>query len=259
MTKGHWKRRAVVLVALLLATVFFGTSYAQVSTDVRREAARLERLSNNVWDSILDDLSFGYSWDQRIQLDLFNFVNGTRYLNQKIESGRTPQKELGNIVELLLLQSQAADRSLRVARAGRYLMRDWDEAKTSLDYLARALVPGRDPYAGRADTAALKDNINNLQIEIKEVRSTGNFFSSDYRIRGVISGRNIASAGIYHEGRLVRSLSVRLQERKFIENPFEARIEGREGTFTIRVIDNRGFTLEQPIEFTSGGFIPGFK
>ncbi|NIM05169.1 MAG: hypothetical protein GTN65_06035, partial [Armatimonadetes bacterium] len=81
-----------------------------VSTDVRREAARLERLSNNVWDSILDDLSFGYSWDQRIQLDVFNFVNGTRYLNQKIESGRTPQKELANIVDLLLLQSQAADR-----------------------------------------------------------------------------------------------------------------------------------------------------
>lgn len=244
---------------LYLGAFSLANAQAQISSEARREAARLERLAANVWDGIVDDLSFGYSWDQRTQLDVFNFVNGARYLNQRIDSGRASENELRDTVELLRLQSESVDRSLRAARVGRGMMRDWEEAKFTLDYLARAFQVGREPYRSRPEASAPRDNINNLRIEIKEVRSTGNFFNPDYRIRGVVTGRNIVSAAIFHEGRLLKSLPVRLKDRGLRDYPFETRIEGREGTYVIRVIDDRGFSLEQPLEIASGGLLPGFK
>ncbi|MGH7831608.1 MAG: hypothetical protein ACREP8_15690, partial [Candidatus Binatia bacterium] len=156
-------------------------------------------------------------------------------------------------------QSQSVDRSLRSGRAGRTLLRDWDEAKVTLDSLARLLTPDREPFATQRDLSRSQENVNNLRTEIKEVRHSGNIFGNDYRIRGVISGRNIVSAGIYHDGRLLKTVPVRLNERRLNENPFEVRLEAPGGAVTLRVIDNRGFVLEQPIEIPAGGLLPGFK
>ncbi|MGH7774742.1 MAG: hypothetical protein ACREQA_21165 [Candidatus Binatia bacterium] len=241
------------------ALAFFGEVTAQISSTAQREATRLERLANSAWEGMLEDVEFGYSWDRKALLDVFNFANGAHYLAQKLESGRTRPKEINGLVDMLLLQSQAVDRSLRSGRTGRSLLRDWDEAKTSLDSLARLVSVDQEPTSGRLDVARARENINNLRIEIKEVRHVGNVFGNDYRIRGAISGRNLVSAGIYHEGRLLKPVSVRLHERRFSENPFELRIEGPGGGVTLRVIDNQGFVLEQPIEFPAGGFRPGFK
>jgi hypothetical protein len=248
-----------ILGVFFFALAFLDDVAAQVPSAARREAARLERLANNVWDGTLEDADYGYPWDQRTLLDVFNFANGTRHLSQRLEDGRAQAKEISQIVELLLLQSQAVDRSLRSGRAGRTVLRDWEEAKASLDSLARLFTSSREPLAGRGDPPRARDNVNNLRIEIKEVRSVGNILKNDYRIRGVISGRNIASAGIYYEGRLLKAVSVRLQDRRFTDNPFELRMEAPGGEVTLRVIDNRGFVLEQAIEFPAGGLLPGFK
>ncbi len=36
-------------------------------------------------------------------------------------------------------------------------------------------------------------------------------------------------------------------------------MEAPGGEVTLRVIDNRGFVLDQSIEFPAGGLLPGFK
>lgn len=257
-TKIH-KTIPTSLAICFFAWAPFGDASAQVGSEVQREAARLERLATNVWEGVQDDISFGYSIDQNTQLDIFNFANGTRYLSGKIDSGRSSAKELSGVVYLLLLQSQTVDRSLRRGKFGRSILRDWDETKTSLDYLARRLTPGREPLVGRGEAPGAGDNLYNIKIAIKEVRHAGNLFGTDYRINGVISGRSIASAGVYYEGRLVKPISVPLHERRFSENSFQVRIEAPGDKVTIRVIDDRGFVLEQPVEFPSGGLFPGLR
>jgi hypothetical protein len=224
-----------------------------------REAARLERLATNVWEGVQDDIRLGYSIDQQTQLDVFNFANGTRYLSRTVESRRSSAKELSEIVELLLLQSQTVDHSLRRGKIGRSISRDWDETKASLDFLARRLAPGREPVVGRKESPAAGENLNNIKVEIKEVRHAGNLFGTDYRIYGVISGRNIASAGVYHGGRLLKAISVPLHDRRFNENSFKVRIEAPGDQVTIRVIDERGFVLEHSVEIPSGGLLPGLR
>lgn len=248
-----------ILAAFLLALIFFGDAAADIPSAARREAARLERLAINVWEGMLDDVSFGYSIDQRTRLGVFNFVNGTRYLKQKAESRRTQPKELSEVVGLLLLQSQTVDRSLRIGKTRRALLRDWEEAKASLVSLDRLLHHDREPFARRRDAPRARENINDLSIEIKKVSHSGNIFKNKYRIRGTISGRNIVSAGIYYKERLLKSVSVRLHERRFTENPFKLSMEAPGGDAILRVIDNRGFVLEEPIDFPAGGLFPGFK
>ncbi|MFQ5902547.1 MAG: hypothetical protein ACE5JO_02550 [Candidatus Binatia bacterium] len=248
-----------MLAAFFFVLAFFGDAAAQVPSAARREAVRLERLANNVLEGMFEDVRFGRSWGQRTLLDVFNFTNGARYLSERLERGRTQSKELSEIVELLLLQSQAVDRSLRSGRAGRGLLRDWEETRASLDSLAHLFTPSQEPFTGRREIPHAQENVNKLSIEIKEIRHVGNIFKNDYRIHGVISGRNIVSAGIYYKGRLLKALSVRLHDRRFTENPFRVRMEDPGGDVTLRVIDNRGFVLEQPVEFPEGGLFPGFK
>jgi hypothetical protein len=256
---SSYKTAQAILGAVFFVLALLGVVAAQIPSTARRDAARLERLATNVWEWMVEDADFGYPWDRRSLLDAFNFANGARYLNQKIESGQSRSKELSEVVELLLLQSQSVDRSLRSGRAGRTLLRDWDEAKITLDSLARLLASDREPFAGQRDLSRGQENVNNLRTEIKEVRHAGNIFGNDYRIRGTITGRNIVSAGIYHKGRLLKTIPVRLNDRRLTENPFEIRMEAPGGEVTLRVIDNQGFVLEQPIEFPAGGLIPGFK
>ncbi len=256
---GVCKTNQVILAVFILAGVVCNNAAAQVVSEVQREVARLERLATNVWEGVQDDVRLGYSIGRQTQLDVFNFANGTRYLNRKVEGRRSGTKELSEIVELLLLQSQAVDRSLRSGKVARSILRDWDETKASLDFLARRLAPGREPLVGREETPRAGENRNNINIKIKEVRHAGNLFGNDYRIYGVISGRNIASAGVYYKGRLLKQVSVPLHERRFNENSFKVRIEAPGNKVTIRVIDERGFVLEQPVEIPSGGLLPGLR
>jgi len=254
-----YKYTQVIFTIVFFALAFYAEAAAQTPRETRREAARLQRLATYVWEGMVEDVRFGHSWDQRALLDVFNFANGTRYLNKKLEDKRVQSTELREIVDLLVLQSKAVERSLRIGRAGRTISRDWGETKDSLDSLARLFSPEGEPPPRGGDVSRTQENVNDLRVEIKEVRHSGNIFKSKYRIRGVVSGRNIVSVGIYYKGRLIKSVSVRLHERRFIENEFSLRMKGREGQVTLRVIDDRGFVLEKPIEFPEGGLLPGFK
>ena len=71
-------------------------------------------------------------------------------------------------------------------------------------------------------------------------------------------GCNIVSAGLYARGELIKSISVRLHERRLSENAFALRLHPPEGEVKIRVIDSRGFVLEESVEFPDQGFIPKF-
>ena len=75
----------------------------------------------------------------------------------------------------------------------------------------------------------------------------------------MISGRNIVSAGIYSEERLIKPITVRLHDRRLGENPFAVRLEPPKGDVTVRVIDSRGFVLEKPVEFPARELIPGLR
>ncbi|MCH7571246.1 MAG: hypothetical protein IH919_11895 [Deltaproteobacteria bacterium] len=236
-----------------------GISSGQMSNEVLREAARLEKLATYVWEGLLEESRFGSSVDQRTKLALFNFVNGTRALKLKTESRRARDDDLADFAELLQLQSRAVDSSLRSVRIARIVMRDWDDAKASLDFLTRLVTRTKRPSLRDEDTARSRDNVNNLGIEISEIRSVGNFFKNDYRIRGVISGRNIVSAGIYSEGRLLKPISVRLHDRSLSETAFSVRLDPPEGEVKIRVIDSQGFVLEKPVELPERGLLPGLR
>lgn len=236
-----------------------GISSGQVSEDVRREATRLERLANYVWDGLQEEARFGSTLDQRTRLDLFNFINGTRALKLKTESRRTRVEDLADFAGLLQLQSKAVDRSLRSVKIPRLILRDWDDAKASLDSLTRLVTPTKRPSPRDKDIARSRDNVNDLEIEISKVQPVGNFFKNEYRIRGAISGRNIVSAGIYSQGRLLKPISVRLHDTRLSENPFSVRLETPEGDIKIRVIDSRGFVLEKPVEFPARGLLPGLR
>ncbi|MFQ5792692.1 MAG: hypothetical protein ACE5JU_11910 [Candidatus Binatia bacterium] len=249
---------------LFVAFLFFslqspGVSWGQIGYEVRREVLRLERLATNVWEGLLEETRFGYPVDQRIRLDVFNFVNGARTLNRKVEGGRARTGDIADVLGLLQLQSEAVDRSLRNAGIGRLVLRDWDEARTSLNSLVRLVTPSRATPSRDEGLARNLKNVNDLHIQISEVRPVGNFFKEEYRIRGVISGRNIVSAGIYSEGRLLKPISVRLHDGRFSENPFSVRLEAPEGDVTFRVIDSRGFVIERPVEFPARGFLPGLR
>lgn len=249
----------VVITVVTLLLLLAGASEAQVGRGARREAARLERLAGNMWEGMVDDVGLGFAWDRGKLLDVFNFANGARHLNQKLESGQVEAPEIRGVVEMLLLQSHAVDRSLRSGKASRWLLRDWEEAKATLESLAHHFAIPAGSLKGRWESAAAKENVNNLKIEIKEVRRTGNFFGKDYRVRGVISGRNIVSVGFYHEGQLLKPISVRLHERRYTENPFEARIEVPGDPVTVRVIDSQGFVLEETLGISGGGTFPGLR
>ncbi|MFQ5851695.1 MAG: hypothetical protein ACE5JU_14065 [Candidatus Binatia bacterium] len=236
-----------------------GISSGQVSNEVRREAMRLEKLATYVWEGLLEEGRFGTPVDQRTRLDLFNFVNGTRALKLKTESRRARGDDLAEFAELLQLQSKAVDRSLRSVRIARIVLRDWDDAKASLDSLARLVSRTKRPSLRDEDTARNRDNVNDLGIEISEIRPVGNFFKNDYRIRGTISGRNIVSAGIYSGGRLLKPISVRLHDRRLSETAFSVRLEPPEGDVKIRVIDSRGFVMEKPVELPERGLLPGLR
>ncbi|MFQ5682710.1 MAG: hypothetical protein ACE5HC_05490 [Candidatus Binatia bacterium] len=249
----------VALGNLFFALVFLGEATAQFASEAPREVVRLERLATNVWEGMKEDVKFGHTWDQRTLLDVFNFVAGSRYLSEELGRGRTQNEKLREIVDLLRLQSETVDRSLRIGRAGRSLLREWEETKASLEFLARSFTSGREPLATPGNTPRSQVNSNNLKIEIRGVEHTGNFFGSKYRIRGTISGRNIVSAGIYYKGRLLKPVSVQLYEGRLTENAFSLRMEPPGDNVTLRVIDERGFVLEQVIEFPTGGLLPGFQ
>lgn len=236
-----------------------GISSGQMSNEVLREAARLEKLATYVWEGLLEESRFGSSVDQRTKLALFNFVNGTRALKLKTESRRARDDDLADFAELLQLQSRAVDSSLRSVRIARIVMRDWDDAKASLDFLTRLVTRTKRPSLRDEDAARSRGNVNNLGIEISEIRPVGNFFKNDYRIRGVISGRNIVSAGIYSEGRLLKPISVRLHDRSLSKTAFSVRLDPPEGEVKIRVIDSQGFVLEKPVELPERGLLPGLR
>lgn len=243
----------------LLAAFLSGTASAQVSREAQREAARFERLVNNVWEGMVEDVDFGYAWDQRAMLDVFNLNNGARYLSRQIEDQRARPKDISETVNLLLLQSEAVDRSVRQGRPSSTLLRNWDDAKVSLDSLARLFPSARDYSRGQSGGASPQENINELRIEITDVRHAGNIFGNDYRVRGKISGRNIVSAGIYRGDREVKSIPLRYRDSRLATTPFDVRVEVPSEGLTVRVIDNRRFVLEQPIEASGGGGFPGFK
>jgi hypothetical protein len=250
---------------LFLVAFFFlflqapGISSGQVSDELQREATRLERLATYVWDGLHEEGKFGSPVDQRTRLDVFNFVNGTRALKLKTESRRVRVEDLAEFTGLLQLQSKSVDRSLRNLRVSRLILRDWKDAKVSLDSLARLVTRTRRPSLRDKDTARGRDNVNDLGIEISSVRSVGNFFKNDFRIRGEISGRNIVSAGIYSEGRLLKPLSVRLHDSNLSKNPFSVRLEPPEKDVKIRIIDSRGFVLEKTVEFPERELLPGLR
>lgn len=253
-------RRTLIFVAFLF--LFLQTpviSSGQMRDEVLREAARLERLATYVWEGLQEEGKFGSSVDQRTKLDVFNFVNGTRALKLKTENRRARGEDLADFAEFLQLQSRAVNRSLRSVRISRIVLRDWDDAKASLDFLTRLVTRTKRPSLRNEDTARSRGNVNDLGIEISEIRPVGNFFKNDYRIRGVISGRNIASAGIYSEGRLLKPISVRLHNRRLSETAFSVRLEPPGGDVKIRVIDSRGFVLEKPVEFPERGLLPGLR
>lgn len=243
----------------LLGVALATAAAAQVSREARREAARFERLVNNIWEAMVEDVDFGRAWDQRALLDVFNLNNGARYLSQQMEDQRARSAEIGDTVELLLLQSEAVERSVRQGRPGRMLLRNWEDAKASLDALARLFPPARDYSRAPGGGASPRDNINELRIEITEVRHAGNIFGNDYRIRGVISGRNMVSAGIYKGDRMLKSIPLRYHDSRLSTTPFDVRVELPSEGASVRVIDNRRFVLEQPIEVSGGGGLPGFK
>lgn len=249
----------VVIPVVTLLLLFVGASDAQVGRGAQREAARLERLAGNMWEGMLDDVSFGFAWDRERLLDVFNFANGARYLNQKLESGQAETPEVRGVVEMLLLQSHAVDRSLRSGKASRWLLRDWEEARAMLESLARQFGIQAGSLKRRRESTAARENVNNLKIEIKDVRHTGNFFGKDYRVRGVISGRNIVSVGFYHGDQLLKLIPIPLHERRYTESPFDTRIEVPRDPVTVRVIDSQGFVLEEALRISGGGTLPGLK
>ncbi len=255
-------RKHAFIVCRNLAFVFFLTLLyvpglaAQIPQEARREAVRLERLASNLWEAILEDIRFGGYWDQRTVLDVFNFANGIRHLNDQMERGQAPSKEVSRIVELLILQSDVVNRSLPSAKPSAALLRDWEATQASLGKLARFFTSRPTPKKPPATTG---ENVNELRIEIKDVRHTGNLFGSDYRIRGVISGRNIVAAGIYHKSQLLKSISVRLNDPRLQESSFAVRIEAPRGKVKVRVIDNTGFVQEKSVEFPTGGIFPGLR
>jgi hypothetical protein len=249
--------RVIVIVATLVV-VLASVSGAQVGIEAQREGSRLERLAGNMWEGMLDDMSFGYSWDRGELLDVFNFANGARHLNLKLKSSQVQPSEVRDVIEMLLLQARAVDGTMRGGKAGRWLLGEWEETKKALDVVADRWLPQRARQAAREAPAA-KQNVNELKIEIKDIRRTGNFFGNDYRIHGVIYGRNLVAAGFYHQGQLLKPISVRLNERRYTENPFELRIEMPDNPVTVRVIDSEGFVLEQAVEISSGGLLPGLR
>ncbi|MEE8075156.1 MAG: hypothetical protein V3T60_05985 [Candidatus Binatia bacterium] len=247
---------AAFIFLFLQAPVF---TTAQVSDGVRREATRLERLATYVWDGLQEEVRFGSPVDQRTRLDVFNFVNGTRALKLKTEGRRVSVEDLAEFAGLLQLQSKTVDRSLRNVKVSRLILRDWEDAKASLDSLARLVTPARRPSLRDKDTARSRDNVNDLGIEISSIRPVGNFFKNEFRIRGEISGRNIVSAGIYSEEQLLKPISVRLHDSNLSKNPFSVRLEPPEKDVKIRVIDSRGFVLEKPVELPERGLLPGLR
>ena len=122
-----------------------GISSGQMSNEVLREAARLEKLATYVWEGLLEESRFGSSVDQRTKLALFNFVNGTRALKLKTESRRARDDDLADFAELLQLQSRAVDSLLKSVRIARIVLRDWDDAKASLDFLTRLVTRTKRP------------------------------------------------------------------------------------------------------------------
>jgi hypothetical protein len=247
---------AAFLFLFLQAPVF---SSAQSNEGVRREATRLARLATYVWNGLQEEGRFDSPVDQRTRLDVFNFVNGTRALKLKTEGRRVSVEDLAEFTGLLQLQSETVDRSLRSARISRIILRDWEDAKASLDSLARLVTPARRPSLRDKDTARSRDNVNELGIEISSIQHVGNFFKNKFRIRGEISGRNIVSAGVYSEEQLFKPISVRLHDSNLSKNPFSVRLEPPGKGVKIRVIDSRGFVLEKPVEFPEGGLLPGLR
>ncbi len=247
----------------LVSFLFFpllvpGVTLGQISNEARREMVRLERLAENVWEGLLEEHRFGSPVDQGTKLDVFNFLNGARALRENMESSRTRASELADVLELLLLQSDAVNRSLRNIKIGRLILREWGDTKVSLNSLARLLSPSKGIPSRPMETRGSPENINGLGIEISEIRAVGNIFKNDHRIRGIISGRNIVSAGIYAKGQLVKSISVPLHDRNKRETTFSFRMKAQEG-ITVRVIDSQGLLIERTVKFPSRGGFPGLR
>ena len=231
---------------------------AQVSNEARRETIRLERLSNNLWEELVEEHRFGSSVDQRIRLDVFNFLNGARALRRTMDNIRAQSRDREEFLDLLLLQSEKVDRSLQKIKINRLLLREWDNTKTSLDSLARLLNLKVSPPPPHKEVRGNSKNVNELQIAIREIRAVGNFFKQEYRIRGAVSGRNIVSAGIYSRGQQIKSIPIRLNDRNMNEASFSLRMKAQEG-ITVRLIDSQGLLVEKPVKFPAGGGFPGLR
>lgn len=231
---------------------------AQVSNEARRETVRLERLSNNLWEGLVEEHRFGSPVDKRIRLDVFNFLNGVLALRRTMDSRRAQASNRNEVLDLLLLQSETVDRSLQKIKINRLLLRDWDTTKTSLDSLARLLNLKARPTSPPKEVRGNAKNVNELQIEIREIRAVGNFFKQEYRIRGAVSGRNIVSAGIYSRGQQIKTIPVRLHDRNMNEASFSLRMKAQEG-ITVRLIDSQGLLVEKPVKFPAGGGFPGLR
>jgi hypothetical protein len=248
-----------VVAFLCLFFLVSGAGRAQVGNELRREAARLEKVATNVWEDLLEEMRFGHSVNERLRLDVFNFLNGAHVLHEKAEGKRVSLKAISEVVELLQLQSQDVDRSLRKVKLGRLIVRDWEEAKASVESLSRLVTRRGSSPSSREGLAQVPENVNALRVQIDDVKAAGNFFKNEYRVRGLISGRNIVSAGIYSKDRLLKSISVPLHDRNLRENSFSVRLEPPGGEVLVRIIDNRGFVVEELIEFPSSGFLPGLR
>ena len=254
-----WFTKLIPIFCLALWILWPGMTLAQVSNEARREAARLERLAGNVWEGLLEEHRYGTPVDSTTKLEVFNFYNGAQAFRTSMERTRSRSGSLADLMELLQIQSQAVDRSLGSANIGTLLEREWEYAKISLASLARLLkLKETPPPPPPSETTGERENVNELSISVTQVNPTGNFLKSEYRIRGVISGRNLVSAGIYAKGQLLSSLSVPLHSTKMSETPFSFRMKSQDG-ITIRVIDNQGLLVEEAVEFPAGGILPSLR
>jgi hypothetical protein len=159
--------------------------------------------------------------------------------------------------------------SIRVYRArGDYTESSLDlgtaEAATAASSVALGSALGGsigvNPAASNPYGAGL--NPDQLAVQITSVQPAA---PSLYIVNGLISGRNLASAGLYQNGVLVQSFSVSgsgglgglisgLMPSMSRQVPFAGRFNPALGYATVRVIDRGGMMAEQPVMAGGTGY-----
>lgn len=104
-------------------------------------------------------------------------------------------------------------------------------------------------------------NPNQLSIQIDAVRQSSPLV---YNVSGLISGRNLASAGLYQNGVLAQPLAVTggllssLMPDVFRQVSFSAQFNPGAGLAVVRLFDRTGQFVEQPVMVTAGAPYAGY-